>query len=344
MTPTTQSGELLAMCQADIPDLRRQGRRWKGRCPFHPDRDPSFYVGVHQGREYFKCFGANCEKAGGAITYRRLTGRKTEQKDLQLVTSTFIDDDFPAVSPPPPEAIRDANVYFTKMLPHNRRAVDYLNGRGIDQSYFEQHGLGYCPRDKGLFAHMIQMGHDEVNLIRWGMVRPRSMHAVHGGRVTVAHRTPHLPGQDFTWYTGRLITSGNDRSPRYLHPAGPRPPMLSPPTPGKSIVLVEGPFDMLILKIAGIRTAAVNGTPDDTYFAHALQSAGYTRIMALPDRDPGGVGWLASIAKAAKSIDMPFMALELPPLYADPAQLALGPDPRSEIRLIIESAQRNRQD
>ena len=342
MTPTTNHGRLLTMCQEDIPDLRRKGRKWQGRCPFHPDHEPSFYVGVHQGREYFKCFGASCGKAGGVITYQRLTGRKVKQEEYQLVTTTFMEDDVPAASPPPPEAIRDANVYFGRMLPKTRRAVEYLKGRGLNESHFEEHGLGYCPRDKGLFAHMIQRGYNQVNLIRWGLVRPRSMNAVQGGRVTIAHRTPHIPGQDLTWYTARLITSGNDRNPRYLHPAGPRPPLLSPPKPGRSILLVEGPFDMLILKIVGIRTAAVNGTPDDTYFAHALQSAGYSRIMALPDRDPGGVGWLASIAKAVESINIPFMALELPPLYADPAQLAHGPDPWGEIRQIIESAKRNR--
>ena len=340
MTPRQNTGELLAMCREDIPNLKRRGDKWRGSCPFHPDRDPSFYVGVHQGREYFKCFGADCGKSGGVATYRRLTGRKRSAANPRVFANIIIEDRPTKLSPPPPEALRDANEYFREALRKHPRAVNYLTNRGIPETSFEEYGLGYCPRDKNLFAHMIQKGHDENDLARWMLVRPQSKNAVHGGRVTIAHRTPHLPRQDFTWYTARLTTNSNDQKPRYLHPMGPRPPLLSPPEPTGTVVLVEGPFDMLALKLHGYRAAAVNGAPDDEYFAHALKSAGYPSIMALPDRDAAGRGWLENVRKAALSMNIPFMALELPPLYEDPAQLTQGPDPKGEMQRIIETARK----
>ena len=332
------NGELLAMCLEDIPNLRRRGAKWRGSCPFHQDREPSFYVGVHQGREYFKCFGADCGHSGGVVTYRRLTGRKRAGPNPRIFTDVIIDDQPPELTPPPPEAMRDANAYFRAALRKHLRAMNYLTRRGIPEAKFDEHGLGYCPRDKGLFAYLTRKGYDEKDLAKWMLIRPQSKHAVHGGRVTIPHRTRHLPGQDFTWYTARLITDGNDRAPRYLHPLGPKPPLLSPPEPLGTVILVEGPFDMLALKIHGFRAAAVNGSPDDDYFAAALKSAGFPSIMALPDRDAAGRSWLESLRKAALRLNIPFLPLELAPLYEDPAQLAQGPEPGIEIRRMVSEA------
>ena len=338
MTTSNQLGELLAMCQEDIPDLRRSGSKWKGKCPFHPDREPSFYVGLHEGREYFKCFGQSCQKSGGAAAYRRLSGRRRLDSNDRPTIVPIIDAPAPDVVPPPGDTVRDMNAFFQNMLLRHTRAQAYLQSRGIAEDHYTRHGLGYCPRGKELFGHMIRNGYQEEQLTRWGLIRPRDRQAVHGGRVTIAHRTPHQPQQDNTWYTARNILSRNDRVPRYLHPVGPRPPLLSPPPPGKTVVLVEGPFDMLTLKILGIRSAAINGTPDDSYFARALQAAGYHKIMALPDRDDAGAAWAENLQTAAHSMNIPFTKLELPPLYADPAQLMQGPDPRGEIRRIISEA------
>ncbi|MBM4376103.1 MAG: toprim domain-containing protein [Deltaproteobacteria bacterium] len=45
--------------------LKRAGRTWKGLCPFHKEKTPSFHVNPDRG--YFHCFG--CGEKGGAIDF-----------------------------------------------------------------------------------------------------------------------------------------------------------------------------------------------------------------------------------------------------------------------------------
>ncbi|MCH2186501.1 CHC2 zinc finger domain-containing protein, partial [Myxococcota bacterium] len=46
-------------------ELKQSGRNWKGRCPFHEEKTPSFNVNPDRG--IFHCFG--CQKGGNAITF-----------------------------------------------------------------------------------------------------------------------------------------------------------------------------------------------------------------------------------------------------------------------------------
>jgi len=45
--------------------LKRAGKHWKGLCPFHDDRNPSFYVSPDTGR--YKCW--SCGEGGDAFTW-----------------------------------------------------------------------------------------------------------------------------------------------------------------------------------------------------------------------------------------------------------------------------------
>lgn len=51
----------------DYLPLKKQGRNWVGRCPFHDDRDPSFTV--FPNTQTFYCFG--CLESGDVITFLR---------------------------------------------------------------------------------------------------------------------------------------------------------------------------------------------------------------------------------------------------------------------------------
>jgi DNA primase len=45
--------------------LKRAGKDFKARCPFHEERTPSFYVVPSKG--FYKCFG--CGESGDAFTF-----------------------------------------------------------------------------------------------------------------------------------------------------------------------------------------------------------------------------------------------------------------------------------
>jgi len=49
----------------DYVNLKRSGSRYKGVCPFHDEKTPSFIVSPGMG--IYKCFG--CQKGGNAIQF-----------------------------------------------------------------------------------------------------------------------------------------------------------------------------------------------------------------------------------------------------------------------------------
>ena len=52
----------------DVVSLRKTGATWKGLCPFHQEKTPSFNVNRDKG--FFKCFG--CGAGGDAIAFVEL--------------------------------------------------------------------------------------------------------------------------------------------------------------------------------------------------------------------------------------------------------------------------------
>src|SRR3982074_2430395 len=56
--------DLIAVVQRRVP-LKKSGRDWKGLCPFHGEKTPSFYV--IPDKHMFHCFG--CGVSGDAIKF-----------------------------------------------------------------------------------------------------------------------------------------------------------------------------------------------------------------------------------------------------------------------------------
>src|SRR5438132_14255483 len=56
--------DLVAVVQRRVP-LTKSGRDWKGLCPFHGEKTPSFYV--VPDKRIFHCFG--CGATGDAIKF-----------------------------------------------------------------------------------------------------------------------------------------------------------------------------------------------------------------------------------------------------------------------------------
>ena len=62
----------MQVVQERVP-LRRSGTTWKGLCPFHGEKTPSFHVNDDKG--FFKCFG--CGVGGDVIKFVELYDKVT---------------------------------------------------------------------------------------------------------------------------------------------------------------------------------------------------------------------------------------------------------------------------
>jgi DNA primase len=134
--------------------LRKQGRRWVGLCPFHPEKTPSFSVNAEEG--FYYCFG--CQASGDAITFVRAT----EHLDFVDAVRFLADRAGIAIHEDADggvdrkkrndlfEAVERAVAWYHERLlssPDAGPARDYLRSRGYDGGVVRQFRLGWAPDD-----------------------------------------------------------------------------------------------------------------------------------------------------------------------------------------------------
>ena len=131
--------------------LKRSGKEYKARCPFHNEKTPSFYVVPSKG--FYKCFG--CGESGDAFSFLMKRQGLTFAEAVRVVAAK-VGVDIPAEDErrgDEPnrvlyEVIAFAADFFQKNLweePLGERARQYLETRGIDKATAERFGLGYAP-------------------------------------------------------------------------------------------------------------------------------------------------------------------------------------------------------
>lgn len=166
--------------------LIRSGRDWKGCCPFHHEKTPSFYVYT----DHYHCFG--CGKHGDIIRYV-----------MDIYNLSFIDAvqslarqaglSLPRDETTPEERhkrqsfqqekqklyalLDEARIWFCQNLyhPQNRQAINYLYKRGLTDSTIRQFSLGWAPRGSGqLRNYLIEKGFTDQQMHRAGILREGS--------------------------------------------------------------------------------------------------------------------------------------------------------------------------
>jgi DNA primase len=132
--------------------LTRAGREWKGCCPFHNEKTPSFYVNDDKG--FYHCFG--CGAHGDVIRFL------TDQEGLpfmdavkQLAAQAGME--VPSASPEAKEraevndslqalAARAAEWFAAQLKsPAGSAARDYLDRRGVSAAQIKDFALGFAP-------------------------------------------------------------------------------------------------------------------------------------------------------------------------------------------------------
>ncbi|HYI23819.1 MAG TPA: CHC2 zinc finger domain-containing protein, partial [Thermomicrobiales bacterium] len=90
--------DIVDLVQGYVPSLKKAGRSYKGLCPFHQEKSPSFVV--FPDSQNFHCFG--CGKGGDLFTFYMLSEHVEFREALQeLANRAGVTLD--AVAAPPPE-------------------------------------------------------------------------------------------------------------------------------------------------------------------------------------------------------------------------------------------------
>ncbi len=159
--------------------LTKAGRMFRGLCPFHSEKDPSFYVYPEQ--QTWHCFGA-CSTGGDVFSFVM----KKEGLDFREALETLAER-AGVVVPSTPQQIEKkeekhplyeanaaaATFYYDYLLtaPAARKVRDYVAGRGIIRKSIEAFQIGVSPEGRdSLKQHLTGKGLDEKTLLAAGLV------------------------------------------------------------------------------------------------------------------------------------------------------------------------------
>jgi DNA primase len=174
--------EILALVE-DYVRLRKAGGIYKGLCPFHQEKNPSFTVSPARGT--FKCFG--CNEGGDAIAFVE----KMEQVDfvgaIEALAQRFgVQLEYEEISPEAEQARRRkerltqlmerATAFYERVLWESEQgalAREYLASRGLGDEVCRQFRLGYAPGGPTLTRRAIQEGYTQEDLLAGGLVNRR---------------------------------------------------------------------------------------------------------------------------------------------------------------------------
>jgi DNA primase len=172
--------DIVQIVQERVP-LRRSGTTWKGLCPFHGEKTPSFHV---YDKGFFKCYG--CGVGGDVIRFVELYDKVTFPEAVRQLAARV------GLPVPEPEESEDtegqrereallkmhevAAAWFREQLatPAGAGGRRLLDERGLSAATVEQLGIGYAPGSReGLKSRLTHEGFTIGLLVRGGLVVQR---------------------------------------------------------------------------------------------------------------------------------------------------------------------------
>jgi DNA primase len=293
---------------SDSVSLRKAGAKYKGLCPFHGEKTPSFTVDKDKG--FFHCFG--CNAGGDVFKFVELQDKVSFGEAVRILANRF------GITIPELEgggeqretaAEREALVkihevalvYFREQLasPAGERWRDYLlKERGLKQETIDQLQIGWAPPSRDtLRQRLLKAGFSPIQLVTSGLVSRRD----DGNEIDRFRNRLMIPiARD----TGTVIAFGGraleaDQQPKYLN---------SPETPiytksrtlyglnltkgqvrkGNFALIVEGYFDFAqVHQAGGFPVLATCGTALTSQQAQMLRRFAAKAVLCY-DADRAG--------------------------------------------------------
>ena len=168
--------DILEVVGQRVP-LQRSGRSYKGNCPFHQERTPSFHV--FPDRQSWRCFGA-CATGGDALSFvMRSENMDFGETVRELARRTGVPiqeraSSEPRVDPTSYEINEAALAYFRRTLASTQGAAarEYMERRGLDNAAAAAFQLGLAPPDgESLSSHLTRSGYSPAQLLAAGIAR-----------------------------------------------------------------------------------------------------------------------------------------------------------------------------
>jgi DNA primase len=322
---------------------------FKGLCPFHDERTPSFHIRPQLGT--FHCFG--CGESGDVIAFIQKMDHSSFTETVELLAGRIgyeLHYEDGGSGPRREEygkrqrlvdAHKVAEEFFRTQLGTEEAATarDFLTGRGFDAQAANQFSVGYAPKGwDGLLKHLRSKGFRDEELKLTGMFSEgnRGLYDRFRGRLTWPIRD--LAGATIGFGARKLYE--DDQGPKYLNTPETQLYKKSQVLYGidlakkrisknRQIVVVEGYTDVMACHLAGIDTAVATcgtafGTDHIKIARRLLQDdgTGGEVIFTFDGDEAGQKAALRAFEEDQRFIAQTYVCVE--PTGADPCDLRVN--------------------
>lgn len=200
--------------------LARAGREFKGCCPFHREKSPSFYV--NDEKQFYHCFG--CGAHGDAVgfvmqhdnlSFPEAVEALATQAGMEVPKQSFADREYSKKEKSLYALCDEAAKWFEAQLhdPKNREVYGYIAGRGLTEDTLNAFRLGYAPSDdQALRKILLAQGYTDAQMIEAGILK-----------ASTSGRDPYSFFRDRLIFPvadarGRIVAFGGRVLPEHLRP------------------------------------------------------------------------------------------------------------------------------
>lgn len=257
--------------------LKKAGREFRGPCPFHQEKDPSFYV--NPVKEVYFCHG--CKAGGGIFNFvMQMEGLNFAESVERIADRIGYQVSYEAASPDEVRGRQEkdrlfklnqtaADFYHYTLVetPGAAKAREYLSGRGFAGEIVEEFKLGFAPPGwDNLSGFLAKKGFKENEMSTVGLAKERQSGS--RGVYDIFRDRVVFPIHD---HRGRVVAFGGRKMPDGADDEGPKY-LNSPETPiyrkghtlygfyqsrpaiqdSREAIVVEGYTDLLALRQSGI--------------------------------------------------------------------------------------------
>ena len=342
--------------------LTRAGREFKGCCPFHNEKTPSFYV--NDEKQFYHCFGcgAHGDIIGFTMRHDNLSFPEAieslaAQAGLSVPQDTPVERERFDLHKRLIQLMEAATLFFEEQLraPTGREAYGYLQRRGLSDDAMRRFRLGYAPQDAQAIIKKLQAaGYTLDEMLSVGLIKKAEDRPDHYSffRNRVMFPVSDRRGQTVA-FGGRVMGDGE---PKYLnspdHALFHKGKLLyvlsrarAAITQGQPLIVVEGYMDVIALVEAGYVGAVA---PLGTAMTEDQLAILWKLLPSLDNRDPARDyspilcfdGDKAGVRAAARAVERALPHLSAAQT-ARVAYLPEGEDPDSLIKTSGRNAFQN---
>ena len=214
--------DIVDVIEQRVP-LKKAGRDWTARCPFHDERSPSFTVSPN--KQFYHCFG--CGAHGSAIKFLMDYDRMEfvdAVEDLAGRVGLKVPYEGGARRAPQEDSadlytlLDAAAKFYQRELGKSDKARAYFDSRGLDQGIVDRFGLGFAPAQWDALKNAIGTTPQRLALLeKAGLVKTGER----GQKYEYFRDRVMFPIADRRGRTiafgGRILEKADDSGPKYLN-------------------------------------------------------------------------------------------------------------------------------